>query len=305
MPAYDQNWVDLTSSRGLLDPRSPDHTFFTPNDLWYKSTSNLSSPQTPQVFFNSNRFQLNLVSTTAAPNFLQASMYPNPFRSFLNPLRCPLQTLLYKIKPNLGNPTNPIFPSPLYYVDSTIMRRADPDTRYGSEPLFSGNGYGALGAGVNGWNSFTSPPVGKTNPSWTGNPPSAGNPAVVAMPPNPWAKLTQEYTASFNDPNRNPTFRYMPLQKIGSSYTTRSNVYAVWITVGLFEVQRIPSNKMTTQTALSNPDGYQLVRELHSDVGGATRNRMFLILDRTIPVAFMRGETINVDKAIRLRRVIQ
>ena len=40
----------------------------------------------------------------------------------------------------------------------------------------------------------------------------------------------------YNDPNGNPFFRYQAIQRLGNLVTTRSNVYAVWITVGYFEV---------------------------------------------------------------------
>ena len=82
----------------------------------------------------------------------------------------------------------------------------------------------------------------------------------------------------------------------------------MWVTVGYFEVQKIPISAMnnpTTQLQYSSPDGYQLVRELYSDVGAATRHRAFFIYDRTLPVGFLRGETLNVDKGILLRRIIQ
>jgi hypothetical protein len=124
----------------------------------------------------------------------------------------------------------------------------------------------------------------------------------------PLEKVSYELTSSYNDPNRNPFFRYYPLQKIGASATTHSNVYAVWVTVGYFEVQKISVSGLSstkTQTQYANPDGYQLVRELYSDTGGAKRNRSFFIFDRSIPVGFQRGENINVDKAIRLQRIIQ
>ena len=38
------------------------------------------------------------------------------------------------------------------------------------------------------------------------------------------------------DYNRNPSFRYQALQKLGSVVSNHSNVFAVWITVGYFEV---------------------------------------------------------------------
>lgn len=44
---------------------------------------------------------------------------------------------------------------------------------------------------------------------------------------------------AYNDPNRNPYFRYQGLQRLANLVTTRSNVYAVWITVGYFEVSPV------------------------------------------------------------------
>ena len=41
----------------------------------------------------------------------------------------------------------------------------------------------------------------------------------------------------YNNMNRNPFFRYQGLERLENLVTTRSNVYAVWITVGYFEVE--------------------------------------------------------------------
>jgi hypothetical protein len=49
--------------------------------------------------------------------------------------------------------------------------------------------------------------------------------------------------SAYNDTNRNPYFRYQGIERLGNLVTTRSNVYAVWITVGYFEVtpvQQVP-----------------------------------------------------------------
>ncbi len=105
---------------------------------------------------------------------------------------------------------------------------------------------------------------------------------------------------AFNAPDRNSYFRYQNLQRIGNLLTTRSNVYAVWITVGYFQVQPTGS-----APSLVYPDGYQLADELGSDTGEIVRHRAFYMIDRTIPVAFERGQTHNVDKAIILRRFIE
>jgi hypothetical protein len=63
--------------------------------------------------------------------------------------------------------------------------------------------------------------------------------------------------------------------------TTRSNVFAVWITVGYFDA--------ATGT----------------EIDPITRNRGFYIFDRSVPVAYERGQDHNVRDAILLRRIIQ
>jgi hypothetical protein len=96
---------------------------------------------------------------------------------------------------------------------------------------------------------------------------------------------------------RNPFFRYRMLERLGNTVTTRSNVYAVWITVGYFEVRR------SNNTAF--PDGYELGQELGMDSGDVQRHRGFYIFDRTIPVGFARGQDLNYEKALVLRRFIE
>ena len=109
--------------------------------------------------------------------------------------------------------------------------------------------------------------------------------------------------ASTNDvdnTNRNPYFRYQGLERLGNLVTTRSNLYAVWITVGYFEVTPV-----TPANPAIYPDGYQLGRELGVDTGEIERHRAFYIIDRTIPVGFQRGQDLNADKAILLNRFIE
>lgn len=97
------------------------------------------------------------------------------------------------------------------------------------------------------------------------------------------------------DTSKNPMFRYMPYHRLGNLTTTQSNVYAVWITLGYFEVE---------PTAISSvhPDGWQLGQELGSDTGQITRNRSFYLIDRSIPVGYEPGEDHNVEDAILLKR---
>ena len=120
-----------------------------------------------------------------------------------------------------------------------------------------------------------------------------------------------------NDTDRNPAFRYQLLNRLSSIATTRSNVYAVWVTVGYFEVKPVAftdsdgddldDNRGCTiaEFAQIYPDGYQLGAELGSDSGEVKRHRAFSIFDRSIPVGFQRGQDLNVKEAILLRRFIE
>ncbi len=137
---------------------------------------------------------------------------------------------------------------------------------------------------------------------------------------------------AFSDTTRNPYMMYQPMSRLGNLVTNHSNVYAVWITVGYFEVEKAPdwndpdaNTRATVQArfggdgkagspatiaaqALYNrvyPDGYMLGKELGSDTGDIKRPRGFYIIDRTEPVGFQPGEDLNVEKMIRLRRRIQ
>jgi hypothetical protein len=113
---------------------------------------------------------------------------------------------------------------------------------------------------------------------------------------------------------RNSALRYMPLTRLSGTTTTRSGVFAIWITVGFFEVSPAPDwANANVQTRFLNqrdlydrvyPDGYQLGRELGSETGDTNRHRGFWIVDRTLPVAFKPGDDVNVEKMILLRREI-
>ncbi len=105
--------------------------------------------------------------------------------------------------------------------------------------------------------------------------------------------------AQVDNTDRNPYFRYQGIQRLGNLVTTRSNVYAVWITVGYFEVTPWGS------VDAAHPDGYQLGRELGMDTGEIERHRAFFIFDRSIPVGFQRGRDLNVEKAVLVDRFIE
>ncbi len=126
-------------------------------------------------------------------------------------------------------------------------------------------------------------------------------------------------TRACDNTDRNPYFYYQGLQRLGNLVTTRSNVFAVWITVGYFEVEpasqavaKLHSDWTPTQvqTYLNNnpsiyPDGYALGRELGLDTGQVERHRGFYIIDRSLPVGFQRGQELNSDKTILVNRFIE
>jgi hypothetical protein len=98
--------------------------------------------------------------------------------------------------------------------------------------------------------------------------------------------------------DQNAYFRYQALQKLGGNVTTHSNVFAVWVTVGYFEVEPGPVDGL-------HPDGFYLKRELGIDNGTQERHRVFAIIDRSIPVGFRRGQNLNSDRTILVERIIE
>jgi hypothetical protein len=114
---------------------------------------------------------------------------------------------------------------------------------------------------------------------------------------------------AYNNYQRNPYFYFEGMGRMANKITTRSNVYAVWVTVGYFEVTpwqgnpAVPNGPMVIDTG--HPDGYQLGQELGADTGEIERHRGFYIIDRSIPVGFQRGVDNNVNNAVILKRFIE
>ena len=92
------------------------------------------------------------------------------------------------------------------------------------------------------------------------------------------------------DATRNAYFYYQGIQRMGNLITTRSNVYAIWITVGFFEFDPVTGNRLG---------------EVGFDTGEIDRHRAFYMFDRSIPVACEPGKNHNVDQAIVLRRYLE
>jgi hypothetical protein len=330
-PDFAEQWGMLQVSRNLRDPRGTDGAWGQAHidddgngrvdDIteWGKGDDTIPVGASSQIRVDAlpNEMLLSSIGGQPVPSF-----YPNPFRSFMSTYAVPpamAQPVGSTTPPQ--NPWNPpsagapvdsslwhskvtalgLFNGNLFsFADSNLLRRADIDPRWNSEPLLIFNSH-----------------------VWDYRYPSNGN----MYPPNPNSNYAQvaatgsahllpytgggapagtyytQYRNNFRDTNRNPYFRYQPLIKTGGMFTTRSNVYAIWVTVGYFEVQRV-SQASATQ-AVSNPDGYQLVRELGSESGDVRRHRAFAIIDRTLPVGFQRGENNNVDNVFLIKRILE
>ncbi|MDO5565676.1 MAG: hypothetical protein Q4G59_03390, partial [Planctomycetia bacterium] len=118
------------------------------------------------------------------------------------------------------------------------------------------------------------------------------------------------------------------LQRLSNLTTTRSNVFAAWITTGYFEVEPVnpgenmpkydPDGNEITREKLANaaykyyyyykaiyPDGCTYGKELGLEDGKTKRHRSFFLIDRSIPVDFRRGQSLNWKDAVLLHRQIE
>jgi hypothetical protein len=87
----------------------------------------------------------------------------------------------------------------------------------------------------------------------------------------------------------------MMRQRLGSMVTTRSSVFAIWITIGFFEVDE---NGSLVNTASGGT-------EIGADTGDVQRHRAFYIFDRSIPMAAEPGKNHNVDRGVLVRSIIE
>lgn len=92
--------------------------------------------------------------------------------------------------------------------------------------------------------------------------------------------------ADVADANRNAFTRYQREMRLPNLITNQSNVFAMWVTVSLYEYDPV--------TGFGN--------EYRDDNGLPKRERMFYIIDRSIPVGYKPGENLNTDRTILLKR---
>ncbi len=111
-----------------------------------------------------------------------------------------------------------------------------------------------------------------------------------------------------NNTNRNAYFRHDERQRLGNMVTTRSSVFAIWVTIGFFEVE--PDGTLSTIGGGDPNDpapfpGMEMEGiELGSDDGSIKRYRGFFVVDRSIPVGFIPGRNLNVDNCVLVESII-
>jgi hypothetical protein len=87
------------------------------------------------------------------------------------------------------------------------------------------------------------------------------------------------FTDAYRDCRLDSYFRHQTAGRLANTVTPRSNVFAVWVTIGYFD----------------GPNELTPIR----------RHRGFFIVDRSIPVGYQPGKDLNVQDAIVLRRIIE
>lgn len=222
------------------------------------------------------------------------SRFANPFRSYAGASLTPSILQYLPLQLFFNNQGVKAASQPSYYtvvgdeIEATLLR-PDPDDLNSDHAIGKTYRYPLFRM--------------RADPNSAGSPPTPASPSQTVpvagstSPPGP---------PYYCDPTRNPYFHLQELQRMQNLVTTRSNVYAVWITVGYFEVTPAPTAQgASAPDPTVYPDGYQLGQEVGTDTGDIKRHRAFFILDRSIPVGFSRGQDLNFDKAVLIRRFIE
>ncbi len=117
----------------------------------------------------------------------------------------------------------------------------------------------------------------------------------------PTATTTDDKPPS--DLRQHPWYRLEWLQKLTNLSTVRTHQYAVWVTVGYFEV----TQEGNPQLAATNPAAaYDLLGpELVDATGKTTRNQAFFVLDRTKATGYNPSDPGDFREVVVYRRRIK
>ncbi|MEE2737586.1 MAG: hypothetical protein VX435_05140, partial [Planctomycetota bacterium] len=131
--------------------------------------------------------------------------------------------------------------------------------------------------------------------------------------------VTQQPEWGDSTPGQHTPFRFQLLQKLGNAVTTRSNVFAIWVTVGYFEVLHEPRRDgMDNDGDLFNQEGELVVisdepdellprlgQELGYQTGEVTRHRAFYVVDRSRSSGWHPKLEIDPSEMILVRKIIE
>jgi hypothetical protein len=113
-----------------------------------------------------------------------------------------------------------------------------------------------------------------------------------------WDQIHDDPDDEHRNTDRNAFFRLQPYTKLSNMVSYNSNTFAVWMTLGYFEVEPVAIDA-------AHPDGFSLGQELGLDDGSQKRHRAFYIIDRSIPVGYEAGRRHNSENCILLRRHVE
>jgi hypothetical protein len=112
-----------------------------------------------------------------------------------------------------------------------------------------------------------------------------------------YASNTATGLAATNDYRQHPLYQTEMLQKIMNLTTVRTHQFAVWITVGFFEVVRPGTPELGVPDVLG--------QELGLTAGHNIRYRSFFVLDRTKATGFNPYNPGNFRDCVTYRRRIE
>jgi hypothetical protein len=214
----------------------------------------LQNGLTSQFFLNRRGFS---GGASTWVGFSNTSMDPNYPTMFAGAYRSGLATNLYPNAPN-QDATNRAQTTQRgrYSSESTVLRSLDRNPTGKEQPN-----------GQNRGNLLYSP--------YSVAHAEAGNVGA----PNP---------LEFAESRQNAFTRYQRAMRLSNLATDQSNVFAMWVTVALFEYDPVTG----------------FGKEYVNTAGEPERERAFYIIDRTVPVGFLPGEDLNSDRAVILKRTI-
>ncbi|MDB5349438.1 MAG: hypothetical protein JWN86_685 [Planctomycetota bacterium] len=133
-------------------------------------------------------------------------------------------------------------------------------------------------------------------------------PATTSGPPVQGYLGGSTYQGVATDHRAHPAYRTEMLSKVMNQTTVRTHQYAVWLTVGFFEVVKEGNKQMYNQydpVTGSSMAMDQLGRELNADAGKNIRYRSYFLLDRTRATGFNPQEPGDYRDLIVFRRRIE